>query len=309
MSETQQDHPMGAALSMLGAMALIGLIDNFIARIAESIGLWQFVVLRSTLMAPFLLVMARIGLGRLRPLRWRRVLARGVMLSVSMFLYFGALGLMPIAEALAGLFTSPIFVLLINALIQRERIGPWRILAVAVGFVGILLVLQPGARGFSPVMLMPVAAGFFYAISSIATRSWCAGESALSLLGANMLLLGGLAGLVQLGIGVLGFESGAYLARGWVWPVWDVAPWLLVQAVGSLAGVYGIIRAYQLDVPSNVAVFEYSALIWAPLFGFLLFGQGVGPWQILGVALIAMAGVIIALRSHPSRIAQSGAAR
>mgnify|MGYP000029424714 CR=1 FL=1 len=82
-----------------------------------------------------------------------------------------------------------------------------------------------------------------------------------------------------------------------------------MQAVGSLAGVYGIIRAYQLDVPSNVAVFEYSALIWAPLFGFLLFGQGVGPWQILGVALIAMAGVIIALRSHPSRIAQSGAAR
>ncbi len=300
---------MAAALLMLGAMALIGLIDNFIARIAESIGLWQFVMLRSALMAPFLVVMARIGLGRLRPLRWRRVLARGVMLSVSMFLYFGALGLMPIAEALAGLFTSPIFVLLINALIQRERIGPRRILAVAVGFVGIVLVLQPGARGVSLVMLMPVAAGFFYAISSIATRSWCAGESALSLLGANMLLLGGLSGLVQLGIGVLGSENGTYLARGWVWPVWDVAPWLLVQAVGSLAGVYGIIRAYQLDVPSNVAVFEYSALIWAPLFGFLLFGQGVGPWQILGVALIALAGVIIALRSRPSRKARSGLAR
>ncbi|MEP2530871.1 DMT family transporter [Shimia sp.] len=295
---TPENRPTAAALSMLSAMALIGLIDNFIARISESIGLWQFVMLRSLLMMPLLILMSRIGLGRLRPIRWKPVIARGIMLSTSMFLYFGALGLMPIAEALAGLFTSPIFVLLINAIIQRKRIGPWRILAVVIGFCGILMVLQPGARGFSPVMIMPVAAGFFYAISSIATRSWCAGESATILLGANMVLLGGMATLVQVGLTLWRIEDGSFLARSWVWLFWDVLPLLMLQAVGSLVGVFFIIRAYQLDEPSNVAVFEYSIMIFAPVFAWVLFGQGVGVLQLAGIAMIASAGVIIAVRSR-----------
>ncbi|PSL22122.1 DMT family transporter [Shimia abyssi] len=298
MSAPLENRPAAAALSMLGAMAILGLIDNFIARIADTVGLWQFVALRAVLMAPLLILMARLGLGSLRPNNWIPVLGRAAALSTAMFLYFGALGLMTIAEALAGLFTSPIWVLLINTLVQRKPIGPWRILAVLIGFGGILLVLQPGANGFSPTLLMPVAAGFFYAISSIATRSWCAGESALSLLAANILVLGVLSALVQIGLGVAGAGDASYLARAWVWPVWDVVHLLVLQAAGSLAAVYMIIRAYQMDEPANVAVFEYSIMIFGPVFAWLLFGQLVGASQALGIACIAASGIVVAIRSR-----------
>lgn len=297
VSSAFENRPLAASLSMLSAMAIIGFIDNFVARISDSMGLWQFVAMRAAMMTPLLILMSWAGLGRLKPQLWWPVLARALMLSMAMFLYFGALGLMPISEALAGLFTSPIFVLLINATLQGKRIGPWRILAVLLGFVGILLVLQPGVDGLSLVTLMPVAAGLCYAISSIATRSWCAGESALSLLASNMIMLGGLAALSLIGLSVWGPEETSYLTRGWNWPVADSMPWLLLQAVGSLGGVFLIIRAYQMDEPSNVAVFEYSIMVYAPVFAFLLFGQSLDALRTVGIAMIACAGVIIALRS------------
>src|SRR6056297_2792670 len=111
------NRPLAAALAMVVAMAVIGFVDTFIGLIAETIGLWQFHAMRSALMVPLLALMPMLGLGSLWPTRWRRVLARSVVLSISMMLYFGALGLMPVAQAMAGMFTSPLFVLLINVVV------------------------------------------------------------------------------------------------------------------------------------------------------------------------------------------------
>lgn len=297
MTDPVNNRPFAAALSMLSAMAVIGFIDNFVGEISETVSVWQFLLMRSTVMCPLILGMSLWGLGTLGPRRWRPVLARSAVITCAMMLYFGALGLMPIAQAIAGLFTSPIFVLLINVLIMKQRIGPWRIAAVFIGFAGILMVLQPGADGFGWVMLMPVAAGMFYAVSSIATRSWCAGESALTLLGANMALMGLVGGVVAMALGVFGSTGENFLSRPPTLEILPIMPVVVLQAVGSVFGVFLIIRAYQLDEPTNVAVFEYSALLFAPLFAFLLFGQGLGVPQIVGIFMIAGSGVIIAVRS------------
>ncbi|MCW8843669.1 MAG: EamA family transporter, partial [Rhodobacteraceae bacterium] len=252
------NRPIAAALAMVVAMAVIGFVDTFIGKIAETVGLWQFHAMRSAMMAPLLILMPLLGLGALRPRRWGRVLARSAVLSTSMMLYFGALGLMPVAQALAGMFTSPIFVLLINVAVMGQRIGIWRVGAVFLGFLGILFVLQPGTDGFGPVMLMPVAAGFFYAVSALATRSWCAGESAVSLLAVNMAMLGGIGLGVSVVLSGIGGESAGFLLRGWTWAFDAALGWIALQAVCSLAAVFLIIRAYQMDIPTNVAVFEYA---------------------------------------------------
>lgn len=292
------NRPIAAAISMLSAMCIIGFIDNFVTVISQSLGLWQLHAMRSTFMAPLLVVMSLLGLGVMRPENWRPVLARAVVLSTSMMLYFGSLGLMPIAQALAGLFTSPIFVLLINVLVMGQRIGRWRILAVFAGFAGILLVLQPGGDGFSLWMVMPVAAGFFYAISAIATRSWCAGESALSLLTMNMLVLGVIGGVMSVVLTSSGWAGDTFLSRGWTWSFADALPWIALQAVGSVIGVFLIIRAYQMDEPTNVAVFEYSIMVFAPFFAWILFAQNLGLLEGVGIAMIVSSGLIIALRSQ-----------
>lgn len=296
------NRPLAAAATMLCAMFVIGFIDNFVVWISGDISVWQFHLMRSFLMLPILVFMSRAGLGALWPRKWRAVIGRSIILGVAMMLYFGALGFMSIAEALAGLFTSPIFVLLINVAFMGARIGIWRVLAVALGFAGILLVLQPGAGGFGPLMAMPVAGGAFYAVSAVATRSWCEGESTLALLNLSMIVLGlmGAAGLIVIAwLEPVSAEGAAgFLTRGWVWPVWHLAPVFALQVFGSLAGVFLLIRGYQMGEASYVSVFEYSVMVFGPLFAWVLFDEALGAWQALGIALIILAGVIILLRSR-----------
>ena len=290
-----------AAGVMVSAMAIIGVIDNFILQLAGEIGLWQFHLIRSVLAIPLVVALSWLGFGRLAPKRVWAVALRGVLVTIAMIFYFSALAIMSIGEALAGLFTSPMFILLISAVVLRQRIGPWRILAVFVGFVGIVFVLQPDPSDFDMIMLIPIAGGFFYALGMIATRRFCADESTIAMLLVNFLLLGlvGAVGLIVLEMWPLNPGPGAagFVTRGWVWPMWQSASWVGLQAVGSVAGVYLIIKAYQLGEPSFVSVFEYSVMIFGPLFAWIAFGQAVTFWQIFGIALITGAGAIIAVRS------------
>lgn len=296
-----ETRPLAAAVWMLAAMMMIGVIDNFVAVIAGSIGLWQFYVIRMVIALPLIWLMSLAGMGALRWMRPGRVLLRSLFVALAMLFYFASLAVMPIAQALAGLFTSPIFVLIITVMGFGNRIGPWRVLAVGCGFAGVLMVLQPDPENFSWVTLMPVLGGFFYALGALATREWCAGESTVGML-AGVMGMQGVMGLSMLGVlWLFGIgEAGgalAFLTRGWVWAFSEIHIWLLIQAVGSVAGVFGIIKAYQLTEPSYVAVFEYSVMIFGPLFAWVWFGQGIGPWQVWGIALISLAGAIIALRS------------
>lgn len=287
---------------MVMAMITLSFIDNYIVVIAGKIGLWQFHVLRSTLALLLIAAMSWFGLGTLRPFRLWAVTVRSALIAVGMLFYFGALAFMPLAQALAGLFTSPIFVLLITVIVLRHKIGPWRIVAVAVGFAGIMLVLDPDVQNLTWLAVMPVAGGLFYAMGSVATRALCERESTLSLL-FGVMAMQGLIGAVALGVlAVVAPDvpkgTDGFLLRGWVWPIWNVTHLLVLQAVGSVIGVALIIRAYQIGQASQVAVLEYSALVFGPMFAWLLFGQGITLWQAGGIAMIAGAGIIIALRSR-----------
>ena len=294
--------PHAAAGSMVGAMAIIGLIDIFVAVIAQSIGLWQFLVLRMLFAVPLVVLLSHLGFGTIRPRRAGAVAVRSTFLATGMFCYFGALASMPIAMALAGLFTSPVFVLIVTALILRRRIGPRRIFAVAIGFAGILVVLGPSGGALGWVIVLPVLGGMLYASGVVATRALCEGESTLSLLLgiflAQGLLGAGVLGLLALVQPEVGAGGMAFLTRGWVWPLGEALPYLLVQVFGSVIGVGLLNRAYQLGEASYVAVFEYSVMIFGPFFGWVLLGQPVTPLQGVGISLIAAAGIVIAVRSR-----------
>ncbi len=292
---------MAAALCMIGAMVLLGFVDNYVATIAEAISVWQFLTVRAMMAVLLVWVLSMFGLGTLRPRRLWAVAVRSLLIAIGMMMYFGSLAFMPIAQSLAGLFTSPIFVLLMTVVVLKQKIGPWRILAVAVGFAGILLVLglQQGAPRW--IMLMPVAGGFFYAIGSLATRILCAEESTLSMLAGIMSMqwVIGVCALVGLSIWAPAVPEGAdgFLLRGWVWPIASVFPYIVLQAVISVFGVFLLIRAYQWGEASQVSVLEYSIMIFGPFFGWLLMGQIITPTMIAGIFLIMIAGGIIAVRS------------
>lgn len=296
------NHTLAAAGWMLAAMLVIGFIDNYVARIAREISVWQFFVLRSGIMLPVLGLAAMVGLGRLRVRNAGAVLLRSVLVAIAMLCYFGGLGLLSIAQALAGLYTAPIFILLTSWAVLRQRIGPWRVLAVAMGFSGVLLVLQPNPSDFDARVLLPVMGGFFYALGALVTRARCAGEDTLAMVFGVTTVQALISGVLLAGVTWAPVATPDFLTRGWVWPVagWPVSDtWgvIWLQALGSILGVYGIVRAYQLGDPTLVSVVEYSVMIFGPGFAFWLFGTPVTGAQGLGIALIAGAGAVIAWRS------------
>ncbi|MEP2030403.1 MAG: DMT family transporter [Paracoccaceae bacterium] len=296
-----KSNDLRAAGSMVLAMVIIGIIDNYIVVLSEHIGLWQFQVARSVIAVALIALMSAAGLGTLKPRRLWAVAARSAFITLAMLFYFGALAFLPFAQAVAGLFTSPVFVLLITAFLLRRPIGPWRILAVAIGFTGILFVLNPQAGHLSWSMIMPVVGGLFYAMGAIATRELCEGESTMCLLNGIIVMQAIFGGVALMVLTMVAPDvpdgSAGFLVRGWIWPFWEVMHLVLLQAVGSVAGVALIILAYQLGTASQVAVLEYSALVFGPFFAWILLGQVISMWQAFGIAMIACAGIIVALRS------------
>ncbi|WP_282119945.1 DMT family transporter [Ruegeria atlantica] len=301
MQADTQTSPVLASVLMISAMAIIGVIDNVVILLAETVGLWQFHLSRALLMLPLIFGLSLLGLGSMRPKRFGPVILRSVLITLAMLFYFASLAVMPIAQALAGLFTSPIFVLLISALAMKQRIGPWRIVAVLLGFAGILCVLQLDPYDFDTRSLLPVAGGLFYALSAVITRSHCSDESTVALLAAMIITLGAAGGIGLLVLELIPVAApdgpDGFAARGWVWQMQPALLWIAIQAVGSTIAVFMLIKAYQVGEPSYVAVFEYSVMIFGPLFAFAAFRQAIGPMQIAGIGLIAIAGALLGWRA------------
>ncbi|MCB2125953.1 MAG: DMT family transporter [Rhodobacteraceae bacterium] len=293
---------VAAGLIFVYAM-VIGFTDNFVRVIAEDAGLWQFHAVRMVMAIAILLVLAPFFGLRLRPARPGAVALRSAVHGMAMMIYFGCLAFLPVATVAAGLFTAPIFTLLISRFAYGQRIGPFRILAVAVGFLGVILVLKPGQGGdLGLATVLPVVAGVLYALGNIATRTWCAGERAEVMLAGFFLALGtfGLIGMAILAFWQPAVPSGVegFVLRGPAWPTGRFLFWTFVQAAGSLLGVGMMIRAYQIADAGRVAIFEYVILPASAFWTWALWGETLGPLAVAGILLIFAAGFIIALRGR-----------
>ena len=303
MNSTGRDRPLLAVLLVTLAMADLGLVDNFMRPIAQEAGLWQFHLMRAILVCSVLALLARFRGWRIRPRNWRAVALRSFFFSSSMILYLGAAGFLPIAQVGAGLFTAPIFVLVISALFFGTRIGLWRVLAVGIGFVGVVLILGPEAGGISAVSTIPVMAGLLYALNNIATRRWCAGETTLTLLFGVFAALGlwGALGLGVLALWQVPPDIAAqipFFARGWVAPSQTFITLLLVHGTGALVAVALLTRGYQLGEVSFISVVEYVYLGFAAFWSWALYGVLPDRLGVVGIIAIVVSGTIIALRSR-----------
>lgn len=297
-----EEKPLAAAGSVLAAMAVIAFVDSLVAGVAEVAGLWQFHLIRALFALPLIGLAARLSGQRLRPRNLRAVALRSFLMSGSMLFYFGALAFLPVAEVAAGLFTAPIFVLMISTLAFGTRPGWRRAGAVALGFAGVVMVLRPGAEGAGLVSLMPLAAAVLYALSGIATRRLCGRESTATLLAGffvAMIVWGALGcGLLALLDPAVPEGRAGFLLRGWVAP----DGWLLLSiaglALGAVIGVGLLTRGYLLADASLVSGFEYSMLVFAAFWGWVLWGQTLAPLDAAGIALILASGALLTLSAR-----------
>jgi len=287
------------ALWIVFGTSLIALSDNFVTGVSREVGLWQFHVLRSAMVIP-VAALAALAMGQarsLRPVAPGPVIARSLFGTAGLLMYFAALPAVGIAQAAAGFFASPIWVVVFSALIFGERVGPRRIVGVVIGFAGVCLVLGVGAEPVKPMALVAVAGGACWALNVIWTRRYCLAESAVCLAVWQFLALfgAGLAGVV------LAPWLGPLLAdvpgTDFATMAWQPLAWATVGAV-FLIGLAGITasgcmaRGYQSGAASIMGLFDFSFLFWAPFFAWLVWGDVVSLRVAGGMGLIVIAGAL-----------------
>lgn len=213
-----------------------------------------------------------------RLLWWMRALAAvaGSLGSVTAFT------MLPMAEAFALIFLLPAFVTILSVVFLKEQVGWRRWSAVLAGFAGVLVVLRPGFRELNIGHLGAIFGGLSGAVTIVMLRGLGAREKRLSLYGA------GLCGPLVV--------CGLLMLPHFTWPSGEQWIWLLGYGLlMALANVL-IMLASALAPATLVAPPQYSQMIWAIIFGYLVFGDGLDGWMLVGVAIIIGAGAFTFLR-------------
>lgn len=224
--------------------------------------------------------------GRRRYLHTGRPVAhvvRSLILLLASVLFIGALTKIPLAEATSLVFTAPLIVTALSALILHEQVGPRRWIAILVGFAGVLVILRPSAD-FNWYLLLPLATGFCYAGYQFATRVLSFTEPTLTLFFYTVV-----AGVVV---------SSAALPFYWITPDLEAAAIFVITGLFGFLGQFLMIRALQEGEASIVAPFIYTQLIWATIFGFFLFGDFPDLWTFIGAGIVVGSGIYIWYRER-----------
>jgi len=268
----------------------------------------EIVFIRSLLALPFALLIAHFetGIHRLRTPRIGAHLLRGAVFFLAYTLYYLGIAALPLAMAVAISFAAPLFITALAGPVLGEKVGKVRWFAVILGFLGVLIVMKDGLGMLEWAVVLPALSAFCYALGQLHGRHIGTTESASTMsvyVNVMFFLLSGLAGLV-IGSGEFAewsHPSLAFLLRAWVWPANHDLLLILGCGVAATVGIYCLGQGYRMAEANLAAIFEYTALPWAILWGFLFFSQLPGFSTLAGVALVVAAGVVIAFRERPRR--------
>jgi drug/metabolite transporter (DMT)-like permease len=278
--------------------------DVAIKFLSGGYALHQVVLIRSVI--GLFIIMAVIapftsGWAIARTKRLKMHILRGLCVVFANMTFFLGLAAMPLADAVAIFFVSPLVITLFSVVFLGEVVGPRRWAAIAVGLIGVLVMMRPGTAAFQVASLLPLAAAVCYAGLHILTRRIGGTESAATMafyIQVVFLFVGVSFGLIA-GDGRFGDQSDlslAFLFRAWSWPaVADYPIFLLIGAGTAVAG-YLISQAYRVAEASYVAPFEYLALPMAVVWGVVVFDEFPDLWDFVGMALILGAGLFMVWR-------------
>ncbi len=213
---------------------------------------------------------------------------RGVLLATEIMIVITAFANAGLAHSTAVLCATPLVVTMLSIPLLGEHVGWRRWSAIVAGLVGVLLILKPDASGFrDPWLLLPVACCFMYAIYLIATRLVSRTDSP-----ATSFFYIGVAGAVT-----------ATLVGPFFWTTlegWDKA-WMALLCVTGMTGHYLVIRAYELLDASAAQPISYLGLVYASLFGVLLYGETLTWNTVIGSIIVVGAGIFTFWREYRLR--------
>lgn len=272
---------------MLAAMAILPVIDVFAKKLGQAglpilIVVWARALFGGLMTLPFALQAQ--GARAFRSAQPVRQLLRAVLLFGATFLFFSALKYLPIADALAIFFVNPLVIVILSALMLRERVGPRRWAAVAVGFLGTLIIIRPGMVSVNPGTLFALGSGVALGSYFVLTRAMAGGTNAM-VLNFQTSAIG--AGLMTLALPVL-----------WVSP--SPVQWAMLASLGVIAtlGHVLITKAYEHAEASLLAPLAFTEIVMATILGYAFFGDLPDRWTVLGVAILIASAIYISVRER-----------
>lgn len=294
-------------LCLVAGIAVFSLQDLILKRLSGDYPLHQAMVLRSLAAAPLLFALA-VATGGARSLLapgWPRMILRGFVSFAAYTCYYLALPALPIATTVALYFSAPLMIVILSVVMLGERVGPLRWLAVGAGFLGVLVILRPDAAPIDLAAGLAIASGMAYALSMILARLQGQFSAAALAFHGNLVFLA-LALLLSLVFGRGGWDlaglhpSLSFLMRPWVTP--DLPDLALMAACGGIAalGLTLLNQAYRIAASASLAPFEYTALLWGLLWGWLVWGDWPDGITWFGIAILIWAGLVVLRPERPS---------
>jgi len=279
---------------------IFSLQDAIIKQVSGGYALTEVVFLRSCIGLPILLVLVHREVG------WRSLLSsshlpalalRALIMLGAYTAYYMAFPALPLADAVALYFTVPLFVTALAAPVLGEHIG-WKVwAAVVLGFAGVLVMLQPGTGLFEPAALLSLVSAALYGTAMLMARKMGnrLPTSVMAFYQNGFFLLGAAlaAGVLHLaGIEHASHPSVAFLVRPWVLPSWSDGLLIGICGVVAATGTMFLTAAYRVARSSTVTPFEYTGILWAPLWGYLFFAEVPRFTTFVGAAIILVAGLM-----------------
>ncbi len=215
------------------------------------------------------------------------VIVRALLLLISTVLFFSGILFIGLAEANAIMFIAPLFIVALSIPMLGENVDVRRWSAVAIGFLGILLIFRPGFQNISWAYILIFGAAFSYALFNILTRMLTFTETTVSMWFYTALV-------------------GAICSSSVVWIFWEtpsIKQWIMLFMIGAICtgSQFIIIKAYNFASASLLAPFHYLQIVWAIAYGFIIFGSFPDVWALAGTSIIITSGLYIWSREFQSR--------
>ncbi len=285
------DVPGRGIACMLTAVFVFSVQDAVVKWITADYPVMQVIFFRGVfgMISCAVIVWRDGGWAKARTRRLGAHLWRGGLILGALISFYLAISMMPLADVVAIAFSAPLFMTALSVPLLGEHVGARRWAAVGVGFVGVVIVVRPGAGVLEPAALLAIVSSVLFAIGMTVTRRLSRSESS-----ATILLYFTLLNIVV---------GGAFMPFQWVTP--PLADGLLLASIGLTGsiGAYLMFEAFRLTPVAVVAPFEFSALIWAMLFGYLVWGDVPGGAVFLGAAVVVGSNLYIVHREARRKVA------
>lgn len=284
MPMPSRDEIRRGILHMVGAVFIFAAVNVLLKWQIARYPLGEVVFFRCVfaLLSGIALVAAQGGLPLLRTRRISGHLARATIQFCSMLCIFTAFGMMPLADAVAISFSAPLFLTVLSIPMLGEKVGPYRWGAVIVGFCGVLVMVRPGSGTLEAGALFALANAGLGAIATIGVRRMTVTEASATLVFYQVLTTTVL--------------SLFMLPLGWVTPTWLDFLMLATIGLASGAGQYLWTQAFRFAPAAVAAPFNYTAMIWAMLFGYLIWGDIPTFALLAGALIVSLSGLFILYR-------------